>query len=688
MPTPRPASSVTVSAVEKPGREDQVGEFGIGRCRVRLDQTHGRGPWRGCARGPGRAPSSRNSTPTSLPSCESETTMVPVASLPASRARLRRLDAVRDAVAQQVLEGAGHAVEHAAVDFDRAADDVQPHLLAGLLGGLAHDAVQAVGQCSRTRPCACAAGRPAGRASGAPGSRVRPRSLSSARCSVRCTVATSLTDSAIMRVSSWKRVKRSNSSGSKDCDIAFAASSRELICVSACSSMSRSCRRRRSRFSVRSPSEPLIWPTSDSMRERVMRHLAGLVHEPVEQRRTHAHRRLRGTLCALDDDAAGGAGQGEARPVDRSRLGSVRRGGRGRRAVRRDGGLGLGHLDGGSATGRLRARHLGQLPVRASASAGATGAAGAGSGAARATGAGAACREPRQRWPAHSACASRARSASKTCASASPRDCSCSTSAAAIGVCASSCSMRVSRRCAISPRRIAPARRAPPLSVCSVRMQAAACAVSPGLRAQSRSFGPPAAAAGPVLLPRRSGTVRHRPRRPRRCLSVPSIATSASVTSMRRASTGSAASGFSSAKPDASKRVSSAPKAARRGPVGLTRYRSAARGGVGHRGLGHRLAGRGGQRPASRATRRPAVRAFSRTDGSGTSSGRRARSGGGSSAAAVAASSRRAELISCSARRASSSGEGSFRKPAANWCSRRRISSAASTNSRASSGVP
>ena len=92
----------------------------------------------------------------------------------------------------------------------------------------------------------------------------------SVRCSPRCTVATSFTDSAIMRVSSWKRVKRSISSGSNSCDAALAASMREAICDSACSSRSRSWRRSRSRFSLRSPSEPLIWPTSDSMRERVM----------------------------------------------------------------------------------------------------------------------------------------------------------------------------------------------------------------------------------------------------------------------------------------------------------------------------------------------------------------------------------------------------------------------------------
>ena len=59
-----------------------------------------------------------------------------------------------------------------------------------------------------------------------------------------------------------------------------------------------------------------------------------------------------------------------------------------------------------------------------------------------------------------------------------------------------------------------------------------------------------------------------------------------------------------------------------------------------------------------------------------------------SSEAAVAASRRIAELSSCSARRASSSGDGWCRKPAANWCSRRRMSSAALTNRRASSSVP
>ena len=49
------------------------------------------------------------------------------------------------AVAQQVLEGRGHAVEHPAIDLDRATLDVELDLAAGVLGGLPHHAVQAVG---------------------------------------------------------------------------------------------------------------------------------------------------------------------------------------------------------------------------------------------------------------------------------------------------------------------------------------------------------------------------------------------------------------------------------------------------------------------------------------------------------------------------------------------------------------
>ncbi len=97
---------------------------------------------------------------------------------------------------------------------------------------------------------------------------------SSADCTVCCrlrwTVATSLTDSAIMRVSSWKRVKRSISSGSNSTDELLLASRRDAICVSAWSSMSRNWRRSRSRFSVSSRSDTRICVTSLSRRERVI----------------------------------------------------------------------------------------------------------------------------------------------------------------------------------------------------------------------------------------------------------------------------------------------------------------------------------------------------------------------------------------------------------------------------------
>ena len=61
------------------------------------------------------------------------------------RAHLRLFDAVGHAIAQQVLEGGCHAVQHATVHFNGAAGDVQLDLFAGFLGGLAHHGVQAFG---------------------------------------------------------------------------------------------------------------------------------------------------------------------------------------------------------------------------------------------------------------------------------------------------------------------------------------------------------------------------------------------------------------------------------------------------------------------------------------------------------------------------------------------------------------
>ena len=59
---------------------------------------------------------------------------------------LRRLDAVGDGVAHQVAEGRGHRLEHAAVDFDLAADDVEVGAAAEFLGGLADQAVETLGE--------------------------------------------------------------------------------------------------------------------------------------------------------------------------------------------------------------------------------------------------------------------------------------------------------------------------------------------------------------------------------------------------------------------------------------------------------------------------------------------------------------------------------------------------------------
>jgi hypothetical protein len=77
-----------------------------------------------------------------------------------------------------------------------------------------------------------------------------------------------LTLSAIMRVSSCRRVKRSNSSGSNSRSPAI--DMREAICDSACISTSRSWRRRRPRLSEKSDSAPFRTPIWFSSFERVI----------------------------------------------------------------------------------------------------------------------------------------------------------------------------------------------------------------------------------------------------------------------------------------------------------------------------------------------------------------------------------------------------------------------------------
>ena len=144
MPTPRPASSVTLSAVLKPGAKirfarsaSEVGASADTSLSAECTLADALQVQAGAV----VAEFDRDFV-AFLGQADGDGAAGVLAGLDAG---LRGLDAVHHAVAQQMLEGAGHAVEHATVDFDRAADDVQPHLLAGFLGGLAHHAVQAVG---------------------------------------------------------------------------------------------------------------------------------------------------------------------------------------------------------------------------------------------------------------------------------------------------------------------------------------------------------------------------------------------------------------------------------------------------------------------------------------------------------------------------------------------------------------
>ena len=70
--------------------------------------------------------------------------MRPVSALPRASALLGFLDAVHDGVAQHVLEGRQHALEHLAVELAGGALDDELGALAGVGGRLAHDARQAL----------------------------------------------------------------------------------------------------------------------------------------------------------------------------------------------------------------------------------------------------------------------------------------------------------------------------------------------------------------------------------------------------------------------------------------------------------------------------------------------------------------------------------------------------------------
>ena len=300
MPTPRPASSVTVSAVEKPGVKIRLASSASLVSAPAVDQAHRDAPLARMRARSRPAPSSRNSTADLVAfvraarrrSCRS-------ASLPAASRTLGQLDAVRHAVAQQVLEGAGHAVEHAAVDFDRAADDVQPHLLAGFLGGLAHDAVEAVRHAleldhARAQQVVLQVARQARLGDQLVFGRLQ-RALQGALHGGH--VVDRLGHHARQFLEAREAVELERVEA---CDAALAASRRELICASACSSMSRSWPRRRSRLLGQVAERALIWPTPDSMRERVM-----LTSPAWLTRRSSSGARTRTADCVASGRSAG-----------------------------------------------------------------------------------------------------------------------------------------------------------------------------------------------------------------------------------------------------------------------------------------------------------------------------------------------------------------------------------------------
>ena len=90
------------------------------------------------------APSSDTSTTTSEPSRCSAMVMVPRLVLAVLLAFFGRLDAVRHRVAQHVLEGRHHALEHLAIEFAGGALDAELGLLVSIRRRLAHDARQAL----------------------------------------------------------------------------------------------------------------------------------------------------------------------------------------------------------------------------------------------------------------------------------------------------------------------------------------------------------------------------------------------------------------------------------------------------------------------------------------------------------------------------------------------------------------
>ena len=144
MPTPRPASSVTSVAVENPGAKIELHQLAIAHDLVAADKA---------ALHATRTDAIQRDTGAVVGN-DNDDFVALLAHLDRQLAdfafacggALRRcFQSVHDGVAHQVLERAAHALQHAAIDLDIAAADLEIDPFVELLRGLAGDPVQTFG---------------------------------------------------------------------------------------------------------------------------------------------------------------------------------------------------------------------------------------------------------------------------------------------------------------------------------------------------------------------------------------------------------------------------------------------------------------------------------------------------------------------------------------------------------------
>ena len=366
---------------------------------------------------------------TSLPTWRTVSVISPVSGLPGGARASRDLDAVVERVAQQVLERTDELFEHRAVELGLRRRGSRGSRACRAPSRSCAGSGRGARTGCRTARCGSRTAAAARRATGAPARAARRRRRRDSCSSACCTVDTSLTPSASERVSSWKRVKRSNSSGSK--------------------SLVHRLRCRHPRLDLRlgldldlahlaAQADHAVGELEQVRLERAQlafdarardRHFAGLVDQPVDDVGAHAQHRCAPTSASTVSVVA----TAHASP-------RARRGG----------------------DGMLRRSPATPLPRSASASAAL---------AAHRRRCAALERTAAERW------SRRSRSASSTKATWSRSVSSASNSSGVAGASVSPSISRDSIRCVSSPRRIAPAIRALPLNVCSVRRSCCATCV-------------------------------------------------------------------------------------------------------------------------------------------------------------------------------------------------------------------